>query len=406
VTPSKRRIYLDHAATTPVRDDAIAAMMPHLGTYGYNPSSLHAEGRTARAALDGARASVAHVLGARPREIVFTGGGSEADNLAIIGAARARRRAGRGDRVVTVATEHRAVLHATDALRGEGFTVEVLPVDAEGRVDVARFEAALLPRTALATVMLANNELGTLQPVAALARIAHDCGVTFHTDAVQAPGRVTLDVDALGIDMLALSAHKFYGPKGVGALYVRSGTPLEALVVGGGQELGLRAGTENVAGIVGFARALELAVAELPAEAARLATLRDRLEAGIQKTLRGVRFNGAGAERLPNMTSVAFEGTDARALLISLDLAGVACSQGSACAAGAAEPSHVLAAIAAPAWAEAGTLRLSLGKLTSEEDVEAVLEMLPSVVAAARDDGRALGTSHFGSLSSRAEVRS
>ncbi len=298
------------------------------------------------------------------------------------------------------------MLHATDALRCEGFSVDVLPVDAEGRVDVTRFEAALRPNTALATVMLANNELGTLQPVAQLARLARKHGVTFHTDAVQAPGRIPLDVDVLGVDLLALSAHKFCGPKGVGALYVRTGTPLDPLVLGGGQEAGLRAGTENVAGIVGFARAFDLTVAELPDEAARLSTLRDRLEEGIHRTVSGVRVNGAGSERLPSVTSVAFEGADARALLVCLDLAGVACSQGSACAAGATEPSHVLAAIAAPAWAQRGTLRLSLGKLTTEEDVEAVLEMLPSVVGAVRDDGRGLGTSHFGSLTSHSEVRS
>ncbi|MBD5605964.1 MAG: cysteine desulfurase, partial [Candidatus Eremiobacteraeota bacterium] len=257
------RIYADHAATTPVREEVIAAMLPYLGAHGFNASSMHAEGRAARAALDDARLRVAALLGAKPREIVFTGGGSEADNLAIVGAARANR--SRGRHVVTAATEHHAVLHAFDRLREEGFDVTVLPVDGDGRVDPAVFEAALRPDTILVSLMLANNELGTLHPIPALARLATARGIAFHTDAVQAAGRVPLDVGALGVDLMTLTAHKFYGPKGVGMLYVRTGTALSPLIVGGGQEAGRRAGTENVSGIVGFARALELAVAELPA---------------------------------------------------------------------------------------------------------------------------------------------
>jgi len=387
------RIYADHAATTPVRDEVVAAMLPYFGTFGFNASSLHAEGRAARAALDAARASVAALLGAQPREIVFTGGGSEADTLAITGAAKAAR--ARGRHVVTSPIEHHAVLHAFDVLREDGFEVTQLPVDADGRVSPGAFEAALRPDTVLASIMLANNELGTLQPIESLARIAGARGVLFHCDAVQAPGRVPLDVRALGVDLLALSAHKFYGPKGVGLLYVRSGTPLVPLVVGGGQEAGLRAGTENVAGIVGFARALELAVAEMPAEVPRLAGLRDRFEAAVT-SLPGVRVNAAGGARLSNVSSVAFEGVDAPTLLIRLDLEGVAASAGSACAAGSTEPSHVLAALDVPPWAKIGTIRFSFGKLTSEQDVERIVKMLPAILVAVRGNAPDLGTQHCG----------
>ncbi|MFY9779780.1 MAG: cysteine desulfurase family protein [Candidatus Baltobacteraceae bacterium] len=374
------RIYADHAATTPVRPEVVEAMLPHFGD-GFNPSSLHGEGRRARAALDRARVTVAALLGAAPREIVFTGSGSEADNLAILGVARAH---GRPGHAVTSAVEHHAVLHAFDVLRDAGWEVTVLGADPFGRVDPAALEGALRPQTALVSLMLANNELGTLNPIAELARIARGHGAVFHTDAVAAPGRVPLDVSALGVDLLSLSAHKFYGPKGSGALYVRGGTPLAALVVGGGQEAGLRAGTENVAGIVGFARALELSVAELPGEVPRLSALRDRFEAGVSAAIGGVRLNGAGALRLPNVSSVAFAGTAASETVIGLDLEGVAVSAGSACAAGSTQPSHVLAALDVPLWAKTGTVRFSFGKLTREEDVEALVRMLPRVIAALR----------------------
>ncbi len=403
MTPPSERIYADHAATTPVRNEVIAAMLPYLGTYGFNPSSLHAEGRAARGAVDAARAAVAGLLGAKQRDIVFTGGGSEADTLAIVGAARAAR--SRGAHVVTSAVEHHAVLHATDVLRDAGFTVTVLGVDADGRVDPADFEAALRPDTVLASVMLANNELGTVQPIETLARIARTRGVIFHTDAVQAPGRIPLDVDALGVDLLSLSAHKFYGPKGVGALYVRPGTPIVPLIVGGGQEHGLRAGTENVAGIVGFAHAFGLASAELPVEAPRLRELRDRFEAALGD-LPGTRINALGAERLPNVSSVAFEGVDAPTFLVRLDLEGIAASAGSACAAGSTEPSHVLAALDVPPWARVGTLRFSFGKLTGEQDVERMIRVLPSVLESVRGGVANMGRDYSGRRSDRAEERS
>jgi cysteine desulfurase len=376
-----KRIYLDHAATTPVRPDVVAAMLPYLGG-GYNPSSLHAEGRAARAALDDARERVARVLGAAPREIIFTGGGSEADNLAILGVARARAHQGR--HIVTSAIEHHAVMHTLDALEAEGWSVTRLPVDAQGVVSVDAFRDALRTETTLATIMLANNEIGTVQPIVALAAIAREQGVTFHTDAIQAPGQRALDVHALGVDLLSISAHKFFGPKGVGALYVRSGTPLVAQMLGGGQEYGLRAGTENLAGIVGLATALELAEAERPATAARVATLRDRLEAGILAAIPDTRVNGRGVERLANSCSVAFAGVPGDALLIRLDLEGIAASAGSACAAGSLEPSHVVQAIGLDDVYRRGVIRFSLGGTTSADEVDEVIMRLPEIIERVR----------------------
>ncbi len=373
------RFYLDHAATTPARPEVVAAMAPLLG--GYNPNSLHAEGRAARAAVDGAREAVARVLGATPREIVFTGGGSESDVLAIVGAARAAAAAGRGRHVVTVATEHHAVLHAVDVLERDGWRVTRLPVDARGLVDPAAFAAALTPQTTVASVMLANNEIGVVQPVAELARVARERGVLLHTDAIQAPGWLPLDVDALGVDLLSLSAHKFHGPKGVGVLYVRRGTALEPLIVGGGQEHGLRAGTENVAGIAGFAVALTLADAERPVTAPRVAALRDRLEAGIVAAVPEVVVNGPGAPRLPGILSVAFAGVPSDALLIRLDLEGVAASAGSACAAGSLEPSHVAAAIGLGERHRCGVVRFSLGRYTTADEIDEVLRRLTAIMA-------------------------
>jgi cysteine desulfurase len=375
------RIYLDNAATTPVRPEVVEAIVPLLGS-GYNPSSLHAEGRAARAAVDAARETVARVLGATPREIVFTGGGSEADVLAVVGAARAR-----GDRrghVVTTAIEHHAVLHAVEILERDGWRVTRLPVDENGLVDPDAFAAALRPETVLASVMLANNETGTIQSIARLAALARERGVLFHTDAVQAAGWLPLGVDALGADLLSLSAHKFHGPKGVGVLYVRRETALEPLIVGGGQEHGLRAGTENVAGIAGFAAALALADAERPEAAPRVAALRDRLEAGILAAIPDARVNAAGAPRLPGHLSVAFAGAPSDALLIRLDLDGIAASAGSACAAGSLEPSHVVAALGVPEPYRNGVIRFSLSRANTAAEVDGVLARLPALVASVR----------------------
>ncbi len=375
------RIYLDHAATTTVRAEVVEAMVPLLRG-GYNASSLHAEGRAARAALDGARATVAGILGAAPREIVFTGSGSEADVLAVVGAARARAADGR--HVVTSAIEHHAVLHAVDVLERDGWSVTRLPVDRHGLVDPAAFAAALTPGTTVASIMLANNEIGVVQPVAALAAIARERGVLFHTDAVQAPGWLPLGVAALGVDLLSLSAHKFEGPKGTGVLYVRRGTPLEPLIVGGGHEHGLRAGTENLAGIAGFARALELAEAERPAKAARIGALRDRLQAAIVAGIPDVVVNAAGAPRLPGSLSVAFADTPGDALLMRLDLEGIAASAGSACAAGSLEPSHVAAALGLDERHRLGVIRFSLGRTTTEAEIARVEGRLPALLADVR----------------------
>jgi len=377
-----KRIYLDHAATTPARPEAIAAMLPLLADGGYNPSSIHAEGRAARAALDTARVRVAGVLGAKPREIVFTGGGSESIGLAVIGAARAA--AARGRHVVTSVVEHHAVLHAVDVLERDGWTATRLPVDARGLVDPAAFASALRPDTTLATLMLANNEIGTLAPVAEFAAIAHRAGVLFHTDAVQAPALLALDVAALGVDLLSLSGHKFYGPKGVGVLYVRSGTPVAAQIVGGGQEYGLRAGTENVAGIAGFAAALELAQSERGVNTARIAALRDRLEAGVIATVPAALVNAACAPRLAGISSIAFADTSAATLLIRLDLEGIAAAAGSACAAGSLELSHVIAALGLPAEYASGVIRFSLGQMSTAGEIDRVLTVLPQLVAQVR----------------------
>ena len=376
------RIYADHAATTPVRAEAIAAMIPLLGSGGYNPSSLHAEGRAARAALDNARGTVARVLGAAPREIVFTGGGSEADVLAIVGGARAA--AARGRHVITSVIEHHAVLHAVDELERDGWSVTRLPVDARGLVDPDAFANAITPQTTLASIMLANNEIGVVQPIAVLARIARERGVVFHTDAVQGPGWLDLSVTALGVDLLAISGHKFHGPKGVGVLYVRSGTPVAPIIVGGGQEHGLRSGTENVAGITGLAVALGLADAERAETSARVAALRDRLEQALLREIPDIIVNGRGAPRLPNSLSVAFAAVPGDALLIRLDLAGIAASAGSACAAGSLEPSHVSAALGLDSDHRLGVIRFSLGRGTTGEEIDRLVGLLPALVADVR----------------------
>ena len=373
------RIYLDHAATTPVRPEALEAMLPYFTQNGYNASSVHAEGRAARAALDSARDRVARCIGARAKEIVFTGGGSEADNLALIGVARALGE--RGRHIVSTAIEHHAVLHALDALRDEGFEVTRLAVDAEGRVDPQAFQDALRDDTILASVMYVNNEIGTVQPVAHLADLAHARGALFHTDAVQAAAYLPLDVRAMGIDLASLAAHKFYGPKGVGLLYVREGTALMPLIHGGSQEFAKRAGTENVAGIIGLATALELALDERTASAGRVATLRDRFESEVVRRIPHVRVNGGGAARAPHISNLSFLGVESEQLLIRLDVDGIAVSAGSACASGAIEPSHVIAALGLPEPWMRGVIRFSLGRGTTEAEIARTVEVLERAIA-------------------------
>lgn len=373
------RIYLDNAATTPMRPEALDALTAHLRDGGYNASSVHAEGRAARAALDDARERFARCIGAKPKEIVFTGGGSEADNLALFGVARALR--AQGKHVVSTAVEHHAILHALDALRDEGFEVTLLAVDREGRVDPAAFEQTLRPDTILASVMYVNNEIGTVAPVADLARIARSRGVLFHTDAVQAAAYLPVDVRELGIDMLSLAAHKFYGPKGTGALYVREGTPLRPLLHGGSQEFAKRAGTENVAGIAAMTRALELALDERTEAAARIGALRDRFEEHVLRRIPGVRVNGGQALRAPHISSLSFLGVTSDQLLIRLDMDGVAVSAGSACASGAVEPSHVIAALGLPEEWMRGVIRFSLGRSTTQAQIDRSVKVLEQAIA-------------------------
>jgi len=379
-----RRVYLDHAATTPVDPEVAEAMARVLREAHGNPSSAYAEGRAARALVDRAREEVAAALGAQPSEIVFTSGGTEADNLALRGTLKARRDEG-GDGLVTTAVEHHAVLDtARDLERFAHVRVTVLPVDRDGRVDPAAVEAALDPRAALVSVMHGNNEIGTLQPIERIGAICRDRGVTFHSDAVQTVGALELDVRRVPVDLVSVNAHKFYGPKGVGALYVRKGTRIATMQTGGGQEKGRRTGTENVAGIVGLGHALRLATERRATESARQARLRDRLIAGIRSRIPDAVFTGHPTERLPNNASFCFPGTQGEALIVALDLAGIAASSGSACTSGNTEPSHVLLALGLARSVAQGSLRLTVGRDTAEADVDALLEALPPIVARLR----------------------
>ncbi len=381
--PSARRpIYLDYAATTPLDPNVAEVMLPYLTAVYGNPSSLHFAGRQAKRAMDEARASLAAGLGARPPEIIVTGSGSEADNLALIGVAQSRRSQGR--HILVSSIEHHAILETAKYLATIGFEVQCLPVDAYGMVAPDTLRQALCPDTVLVSIMHANNEIGTVQPVAELAAIAHEHNCLFHTDAVQTVGQVPVDVNALGADLLTFSAHKFYGPKGVGGLYVRTGVALMPLVHGGLQERGRRAGTENVAGIVGAAKALELARQRLDVEAARLTGLRDRLWEQICGRVPEVRLNGHPTQRLPNNVNVSFKGIEAEALLLKLSQAGIAASMGSACTSELIEPSHVIRALGLPAEWERGVLRFTLGSHTSAEDIDDTVDVLADSVTEMR----------------------
>jgi cysteine desulfurase len=360
---AERSIYLDHAATTPVDPQVVAAMLPYFSAHFGNPSSIHRAGRAALEALDDARELFARVLGASRKEIIFTGGGSEADNLAIKGVALAQRQAGKGAHIITSAIEHHAVLHACEYLEAFGFEVTRLPVDAAGLIGPADLRAALRPDTVLVSLMYANNEIGTIQPLAALGAICRAHGVPLHTDAVQAAGSLSLSVDALQVDLLTLAAHKFYGPKGVGALYVRHGTPLLPQINGGGQERRRRAGTENVAGIVGMA-----------------AGLRDRLIAGVLAQVPHASLNGDSARRLPNNANIAFEFVEGESVLLLLDQHGIAASSGSACSSGSLEASHVLQALGVPYERAIGSVRFTIGQSTTADDIDFVLATLPDLI--------------------------
>lgn len=382
-------IYLDHAATTPTDPEVVAAMLPYFHDHFGNPSSVYRLGQDGRAALDRARASVAAVLGCRPSEIVFTGGATEGDNLALSGvawAARLRDPDGPAPHIVTTAIEHSAVLATARWLERQGFSISYVPCDQQGLVSPDDIVGALRPETCLVSVMYANNEVGAVQPIAEIGRLVRERGVPVHTDAVQAAGSLPLRVDELGVDLLALSAHKFYGPKGVGLLYVRKGTPIAYQQHGGGQEAGRRGGTESVPLVVGMALALERAEGFRAAYNAHCAALRDRLWAGLQVAVPGVALNGPADpdRRLPNNLNVALPGVQGETVLLSLDMEGIAASAGSACTAGKAEPSHVLEAMGLPEERVRGSLRLTVGRGNTSEQIDDAVAVLAETVERAR----------------------
>jgi cysteine desulfurase len=374
-----QRIYLDHNATTPLLPAVIERMTVVLRDEFGNPSSVHHYGQQAKAAIDEARTDVANLIGAEPSEVLFTSGGTEADNIAIRGAAEALETTGRRH-LVASAIEHEAVLNTLKALAKRGWRTTLLPVDQSGIVSAAALREALADDTAVVSVMHANNEIGTIQPVAELARAAHERGALFHTDAVQSAGKIAVDVKTLGVDMLSMSAHKFYGPKGVGALWIRRGLRVMPILTGGRQERSRRAGTENVSGIVGMGVAARIASGKMAEEGRRLSALRDRLEAGILGAVPGTVVNGSIGARVPNTTNISFDRVEAESLLIALDLQGVAVSTGSACSSGTLEPSHVLKAMGFNAHRTQNSIRFSLGAANTEAEIDRVIGVLPGIV--------------------------
>ena len=378
----RQQIYLDHNATTPLRADVLEAMLPYLQTHFGNPSSVHATGRRAKQGLEHAREQVAACIGAKPAEVLFTSGGTESNSLAIHGVLQAKHPD--KSHIITTPIEHSSILEPLQALTHDGYSLTLLPVDSEGRINPADLVVALRPETGLVSIGLANPELGTIQPIAACSRITRERGVMLHVDAVQATGKLPLDVESLGVDLLSLSAHKIYGPKGIGAVYVRKGTDLTPVLRGGPQEREKRAGTENVAAAVGFGLAAVLAEQERETRAAQLIGLTTQLWQGIKNKIPDVVRNTPQQACLPNTLNVGFPGASGEGLMMGLDLAGIAVSTGSACAAGSVEPSHVLLALGRNAAAAKSAIRFSLGKDTSEQDIERVLEVLPGVIERVR----------------------
>ncbi|HHW40773.1 MAG TPA: cysteine desulfurase NifS [Syntrophomonadaceae bacterium] len=373
-----RKVYLDHAATTPLHPEVYSLMCRFMkDTFG-NPSSIHSFGREARKWVEEARQQVADLIKASPEEIYFTSGGTEADNLAILGTAAARRK--KGNHIITSSIEHHAVLDTCKYLEKNGYEVTFLPVDRYGMVDPDDVRKAIRRDTILISIMHANNEIGTIEPIEEIGRIAREHEVIFHTDAVQTAGKIPVDVEALGVDLLTLSSHKIYGPKGIGALYKRKGLRLLPVVHGGGQEKKLRSGTENTIGIVGFGKAAEIAARDLEEEHDRTKRLRDRLVRGILEKIPEVRLNGHPEKRLPHNANFSFAYVEGESMLLSLDLKGIAASSGSACSSRALEPSHVLTAIGLPYELIHGSLRMTLGRANDEEDIDYVLEVLPEIV--------------------------
>jgi cysteine desulfurase len=377
------RIYLDHNATTPVDAAAAEAMIGALQHLFGNASSVHYYGQQAKAAIDNARSAVAALIGAEPAEIIFTSGGTEADNFAIRGVAEALEPIGR-KHLVTCGIEHEAVLNTFKALARRGWKTTIVPLDPTGIVSPERLREALTDETALVSVMHANNEIGTIQPVAELAGLAHARGALFHTDAVQSAGKIPVDVRALGVDLLSVSAHKFYGPKGVGALWARRGVRMSPFMSGGKQERNRRSGTENVPGIIGMGVAARMALQKMGSEAARVSALRDRLEAGVLSAVPNTEVNGQRERRVPNTTNISFDRIEAESLLIALDLEGVAVSTGSACSSGTLEPSHVLKAMGLSSHRAQNSIRFSLGANNTDEQIDHVISILPRIVSKLR----------------------
>ena len=377
-----RKVYLDNAATTALSPRVLEAMLPYFTQYYGNPSSVHAFGREAKQGLDKARDQVAKALHCEPSEVIFTGCGTESDNTVLLGVAQ--RYGDKGKHIITTNVEHHAILHTCEYLEKQGYSVTYLPVDQDGLVTAEQVAAAIRPDTILVSIMFANNEVGTIMPIQEIGAVCKEKGVLFHTDAVQAVGHIPVDVQAMHIDMLSLSAHKFHGPKGVGALYCRKGIRLPSYIMGGAQERGRRAGTENVAGIVGLGAAIQLATEQLEENRAKMTALRDRLMTGIQARISEVKLNGHPTNRLPNNVNFSFKYIEGESILLMLDMNGIAASSGSACTSGSLDPSHVLLALGLPHEIAHGSLRLTLGDETTEEDIDYTIDVLEKTVARLR----------------------
>ena len=375
-------IYLDYAATTPADPAVVQAMIPYFHDAFGNPSAIYSYGQEAKSAIEKARSSVASLIGARDEEIVFTSGGTEADNFALKGVAFANQK--KGNHIITSAIEHHAVLESCKFLGKMGFKITYLPVDKYGLVDPDQVKKAITDKTILISIMHANNEIGTIQPIAEISKIAREAGIYLHTDAVQTAGHIPTDVNELGVDLLSMSAHKLYGPKGVGALYIKKGTKLVTFMHGGGQERGRRASTENVPGIVGFGKAAELVQPELNKEMERVTGLRDKLIAGILKQIDHIHLNGHPVKRLPNNVNISVEFVEGESMCLNMDMAGICASTGSACSSASLEASHVLLAMGLDPVQAHGSLRFTLGKWTTNEEIDKVLEILPRIVTKLR----------------------
>lgn len=376
-------IYFDHAATTPVKPEVLEAMLPYFTNKYGNASTIYSLGRESKKAMEESREKVAAAISASPREIYFTGSGTESDNWAIKGIAYANR--DRGNHIITSAIEHHAVLHTCKYLESDGFEVTYLPVDGNGFVSLEQLRNSIKPNTILISIMFANNEIGTIQPIAEVGKIAKEKGVYFHTDAVQAIGNININVKDMNIDLLSLSAHKFYGPKGIGALYIRTGTKITSFMHGGAQERGRRASTENIPNIVGLGKAIEIATANIEEYNRKLLALRERLIEEVMKKIPFVRLNGDREKRLPGNVNFSFEFIEGESLLLMLDMKGIAASSGSACTSGSLDPSHVLLAIGLPHEIAHGSLRLTLGEENTQEDIDYLMEILPPIVERLRE---------------------